>query len=95
MSEVSQNMLLDAGYAVPKPETQTVDAIAVRNAHRATIRNNTAYGSARYAVAITEDKDNFTSNGMTVTGTRWRVLTGPTGILNQAVNTILADNIGL
>ena len=95
MVEVSQNLLLDAGYAVTKPETQTIDAITVKNANRAMIRNNTAYGSARYAVAITVDKANFTATGMTVTGTRWRVLTGSTGILDQAANTILADNIGL
>ncbi|WP_157546690.1 right-handed parallel beta-helix repeat-containing protein [Hamadaea tsunoensis] len=83
--EVAGNIIQDAGHTRP---ANSVDAISVLNANRAFVRDNTAYGTARYAVAVTGGV------GMTVTGNRWRSLaTG--GVNNGATGTTLADNLGL
>ena len=82
--EVSNNLLQDAGYTLGN----TVDAISITGANRALVRNNTVYGSARYAVAISG------GTGMTVSGTRWRG-TSPGGVNDGATTTILADNAAI
>lgn len=82
--EVSDNILQDAGHGA----ANTYDAIYVTNSNRVMLRNNTMYGSARYAVSITG------GTGMTVTGTRWRAL-GTGGVNNAATSTVLSDNVQL
>jgi len=82
--DVSGNMVQDAGRAA----ANTYDAIRVTGSNRVIIRDNTAYGGARYAVSIDG------GSGMTVTGTRWRSL-GTGGVSNAATNTVLADNVQL
>jgi nitrous oxidase accessory protein NosD len=88
MVEVSDNLLRDAGYGTPN----TYDAIYVTSSNpalasnRVTARNNTVYGSARYAVYLDR------GTGMTVTGTRWRSL-GPGGVQDLASGTVRSDNI--
>lgn len=82
--EVTDNLLQDAGHSA----ANTYDAIYVTNSNRAILRNNTVFGSARYAVGITG------GTGMTVTGTRWRSV-GTGGINSAATNTVLSDNVQL
>lgn len=85
MVEVADNIIQDAGYT---RTANSVDAIRIDSANRAFVRNNTAYGNARYAVSISGGV------GMTVTGTRWRSLaTG--GVNNGANGTVLSDNLQL
>jgi hypothetical protein len=86
--EVSDNLLQDASYLAPN----THNAINVTSSdptlpsHRVTMRNNTAYGGARFAVNIDG------GSGMTVTGTRWRSL-GTGGMGNRPTDTVESDNM--
>ena len=82
--EVSGNMLRDAGRAA----ANGYDAISVRTSNRILVRDNTAYGTARYAVAVP------TGTGITVTGTRWRSM-GTGGLTVTASGAVLSDNVGL
>jgi hypothetical protein len=80
--EVTGNILHDAGRAT----ANGYDAISVRNSNRVLVRDNIAYGTARYAVAIS------TGNGMTVAGTRWRSL-GTGGLNVAAPGAVQSDNV--
>ncbi|MFC7549292.1 right-handed parallel beta-helix repeat-containing protein [Plantactinospora sp. GCM10030261] len=82
--EVSGNLLQDAGTGSPN----AYNALQITNSNRVVARDNTAYGTAKYAVDITGGA------GMTVTGTRWRAL-GTGGVRNGGTNAVLADNVPL
>jgi hypothetical protein len=82
--EVTDNLLQDAGHSL----ANSYDAISVNGSNRVIMRNNTAYGGARYAVGITG------GTGMTVTGTRWRSL-GTGGVSDGATGTVVFDNVSL
>lgn len=80
--QVTENTLQDAGHSAPN----TFDAVYVTASHRVVVRDNTVYGSARYAVNLAGD-----GTGMTVAGNRWRALvTG--GVNDGARNTVSMDN---
>ncbi|GAA0939541.1 hypothetical protein Vau01_087870 [Virgisporangium aurantiacum] len=82
--EVTGNILRDAGRAT----ANGYDAISVNTSNRILVRDNTVYGTARYAVAIP------TGNGITVTGTRWRSL-GTGGLNVTAPGAVQSDNLAL
>jgi parallel beta-helix repeat protein len=80
--QVSDNLVQDAASL----NTNKFDAIHVSASNRVVVRDNLAYGNARYAVNITA------GTGHTITGTRWRSLA--TGDINDTANsTVKSDNI--
>lgn len=79
--QVSDNLLQDAGAE----QAGTRAGLLVEDSNRVTVRNTTAYGSARHAVQVTGGV------GMTVTGTRWRSIAGE-GVDVPSPDVTLADN---
>jgi lysophospholipase L1-like esterase len=83
--DVGGNLVQDASYADAGTTAPQSDAVSVTGSNRVLVRDNTAYGGARYAVAIGGGA------AMTVTGTRWRSVRG--GVDNLAIHSQQYDNV--
>ncbi|MEJ3746201.1 right-handed parallel beta-helix repeat-containing protein [Actinomycetes bacterium KLBMP 9797] len=84
--DVGNNLIQDASHAEAGTATPPQsDAISVAGSNRVLIRDNTAYGGARHAVAIDGGA------AMTITGTRWRSVMF--GVDNLAIRSQQFDNV--
>jgi parallel beta-helix repeat protein len=81
---IDQNIIQDASYGA----SNTYDAISVQTSNRSLLQGNVAYGTARYAAAISAGV------GHTLMGTRWRSL-GTGGVNTTGATVTVNDNLAM